>query len=44
MLVASRWNTKLGDPSYDAQYDYDNDVDIDVVDIMQVAAQWGWKK
>jgi hypothetical protein len=42
MLIASRWNTKLGDPSYNAQFDFDNDGDIDIVDIMQVAAQWGW--
>jgi spore coat protein A len=42
MIVASRWNTSLGDPDYDPQYDFDGDGDIDVVDIMRVAAQWGW--
>jgi hypothetical protein len=44
MLVASRWNTSLGDPNYDAKYDIDNDGDIDIVDVMLVAAQWGWKQ
>lgn len=42
MQVASRWNTKAGDPNYDATYDLDSDSDIDIVDIMRVAAQWGW--
>lgn len=39
--VASRWNTSEGDPGYDPTYDLDNDGDIDVVDIMLVAAHWG---
>lgn len=42
MQVASRWNTKIGDTTYDATYDTDDDGDIDIVDIMKVAAQWGW--
>lgn len=41
MLVASRWNTALGDPLYDPRYDLDADGDIDIVDIMQVAVHWG---
>lgn len=42
MMVASRWNNRVGDPNYDAKYDLDSDGDIDIVDIMKVAAQWGW--
>jgi hypothetical protein len=42
MLVASRWNTSLGDPNYDAQYDLDGDGDIDIVDVMKIAVEWGW--
>ena len=41
MLVASRWNTHIGDPDYDPAYDFDGDGDIDVADIMQVATAWG---
>ena len=43
MLVASRWNTKVGDVNYDARYDLNNDGKINIVDIMLEAAQWGWK-
>jgi hypothetical protein len=32
----------MGDQNYDALYDFDNDGDIDIVDIMIVAVQWGW--
>ena len=41
MLVASRWNTHVGDPDYDPAYDMDNDGDIDIVDVMIVASHWG---
>ncbi|MBM4431034.1 MAG: RHS repeat protein, partial [Chloroflexi bacterium] len=41
MLAAARWNTALGDPSYDPRYDPDSDGDIDVVDIMAIAVHWG---
>lgn len=41
MLVAGRWGTSQGEPSYDARYDLDLDGDIDILDIMRVAAQWG---
>ncbi len=41
MVVASRWNSRLGDPEYDPAYDFDGDNDIDVADVMQVAAAWG---
>jgi len=43
-LVAAHWNTKVGDPNYDAKYDVDNegqgDGDIDIIDIQLVAAWW----
>jgi glucose/arabinose dehydrogenase len=44
MIVASRWNSSVGEPAYEVKYDLDNDGDIDVVDVMIVAVQWGWKK
>lgn len=40
MLVASRWDTQVGDPDYVPFYDSEHDCDIDVVDIMRVAAHW----
>jgi len=43
MLVANHWDTSLGDPGYDPRYDLDDDEDIDVVDVMLVAAHWGEK-
>ncbi len=42
MLVASRWDTNHCEANYDYQYDLDIDGEIDIVDIMMVAAQWGW--
>ena len=41
MLVASRWNTSVGDDDYDPAYDLDDSGDIDIVDIMLVAVHWG---
>ena len=41
MLVAGRWGSKLGDATYEARYDLDQDGDIDIVDIMLVAGHWG---
>lgn len=41
MLVASRWDSEVGDPNYGVQYDLDGDDDIDVADIMRVAIHWG---
>jgi hypothetical protein len=41
MLVASRWDSQVGNELYDPTYDLDHDGDIDVVDIMRVAAHWG---
>jgi hypothetical protein len=41
MIVASRWNSSVGDPDYDPAYDLDDDGDIDVLDIMLVASHWG---
>jgi hypothetical protein len=49
-FVAARWRTSCADPdpdddpgtpNYEAQYDLDGNCRIDVVDIMQVVAQWG---
>jgi hypothetical protein len=41
MMVASHWNTSVGDPNYDPTRDLDSDSDIDIVDIMMVAVHWG---
>jgi len=41
MLVASHWDTRVGDAQYVQRYDLDNDGDIDIVDIMRVVAHWG---
>jgi len=40
MMVAGRWNSRAGDPRYDARHDLDSDGDIDIVDIMRVATRW----
>jgi hypothetical protein len=40
MLVASHWNSREGEPQYDARYDLDADGDVDIGDIMLVASQW----
>jgi thermitase len=40
-LVASRWNTAVGDPAYDPLYDINEDGRINIVDIQLVAAKWG---
>lgn len=41
MLVANLWNSRLGDPGYDARYDLNQSGNIDIVDIMLVATRWG---
>jgi hypothetical protein len=41
MLVTGCWNTSAGDPSYEMRYGMDGDGDVDIVDIMLVAAQRG---
>jgi predicted outer membrane repeat protein len=41
MLVANRWRCQSEDPCYSEVYDFDQDGDIDVVDIMLVTADWG---
>ena len=33
----------VGDGIYDLRYDINGDGKIDIVDIMKVAAQWGWE-
>ena len=40
MLVASRWDSEVGDELYDPTYDLDHDGDIDMVDVMLVAVHW----
>jgi hypothetical protein len=42
MAVAGRWRAEHGDEDYDLLYDVDGDGTITVIDIMQVAAAWGW--
>lgn len=41
MEVANRWRCRSGDDCYDERYDIDKDGDIDIVDIIKVAAHWG---
>ena len=41
MLAANRWRCRSGDACYHADYDLDNDGDIDIVDIMLVVIHWG---
>lgn len=39
--VAARWAGRQGQSGYDAQYDFDHNGVIDILDVMQVAARWG---
>jgi PKD repeat protein len=41
-MVARAWRCRDGDDCYDPGYDFDADGTITVVDIMRVAAEWGW--
>lgn len=41
-LVASHWNSIAGEPDFDVRRDLDHDRDIDLDDIMQAVADWGW--
>ncbi|MFQ5857372.1 MAG: LamG-like jellyroll fold domain-containing protein [Anaerolineae bacterium] len=41
MLVASRWNSSVGDDDYDPAYDLNDDGEVDIVDIVLVAVHWG---
>ena len=41
MLVASRWDSQVGDELYDPTYDLDHDGDIDMSDIMIIVDHWG---
>jgi hypothetical protein len=41
-IIAGRRRCQLGDGCYEERHDMDNDGRINVVDIPQVAAQWGW--
>jgi hypothetical protein len=44
MSVAARFSCFSGDGCYDARYDLDGDGEIDIVDVMSVAVQFGWEK
>ncbi len=43
LAVAGNWDKTSSDPNWNqiSDYDLDKDGDIDVVDVMLVAAQWG---
>lgn len=41
MMIASWWNSRVGDELYDPRYDFDADGDIDIGDVMTVATRWG---
>ncbi|MFQ5593417.1 MAG: hypothetical protein ACE5HA_04645 [Anaerolineae bacterium] len=38
--TAARWGADSGDPGWDARFDLDGDGDVDVIDVMRVAAAW----
>ena len=40
MLVVARWGMTDAAPGWNPLYDFDGDGDIDVEDIMKVAAHW----
>ena len=40
--VALAWLSTVGQPGYNARYDFDGDQAITVVDVQTVAAHWGW--
>jgi hypothetical protein len=42
--VAGRWRCEYGEECYGLAYDVDGDGTITVIDIMQVAAEWGWSR
>jgi len=41
MAIAIHWRMTEADPDWDPRHDVDLDGDIDIVDIMKVAANWG---
>jgi hypothetical protein len=41
--VAGTWRCARGEPCFSERYDADGDDEITVVDIMKVAATWGWQ-
>jgi hypothetical protein len=40
--VADTWRCGIGDGCYDDRHDVDADGVITVIDVMQIAAEWGW--
>jgi hypothetical protein len=41
-MVANNWRCATGDGCYDDRHDVDGDGVITVIDVMRIAAQWGW--
>lgn len=40
--VANNWRHETGDGCYEEHRDIDGDGIITVIDLMKIAAQWGW--
>ena len=40
--VSNNWRCEIGDGCYNDRHDVDGDGTITVIDLMKVAAQWGW--
>jgi len=40
-LIALHWDTQVGDTLYDAQYDFNSDGRINLLDVRKVAQYWG---
>jgi len=40
-IIAIYWDTQVGDPLYDAQYDFNSDGRINLLDVRMVAQYWG---
>lgn len=40
-IIAGRWGSFTGEPSYQTTFDLDHDGDIDIADVQKIAGQWG---